>query len=103
MPSGLSYFNFLDKFISYIRCVWLFFNIVMFIEISNLNANSVDPNSIGSDDLGLHCLPMFLLWDARLKWVNNHFVNSTGLNKIFKPTKMLYLYADFLLHAGRSS
>ena len=23
-----------------------------------------------ASDLGLHCLPMSLLWDARLKWVN---------------------------------
>ena len=27
------------------------------------NANSVDP------DLGLHCLPLSLLWDTRHKWV----------------------------------
>ena len=37
-----------------------------------LNANSVDPDqtprSVASD-LGLHCLPMSLLWNARLKWV----------------------------------
>ena len=25
-----------------------------------------------ASDLGLHCLPMSLLWDARLKWVNGH-------------------------------
>ena len=38
-----------------------------FIEISELTANSVDsdrtPRSAASD-LGLHCLPMSLLWEA---------------------------------------
>ena len=37
------------------------------------NANSVDfdqtARSVASD-LDLHRLPMYLLWDARLKWVN---------------------------------
>ena len=45
---------------------------LMFVEISELNANNADPDktpcSVASD-LGLHCLPMSLLWDARLKWV----------------------------------
>ena len=45
-----------------------------FIEISEFNANSVDPGqrprSVASD-LGLYCLPMSLLFDARLKWVKN--------------------------------
>ena len=43
-----------------------------FVEISELNANNVDPDqtpSSVSSDLGLHCLPISLLWDARLKWV----------------------------------
>ena len=34
-----------------------------FVEISELNANSVDP-------IRCHVLPMSLLWDAGLKWVN---------------------------------
>ena len=41
-----------------------------FVEISEFNANNVDsdqtPRSAASD-LGLHCLPMSLLWDARVK------------------------------------
>ena len=48
-----------------------------FVGISELNANSVDsdqtPRSAAFNavsDLGLHCLPMSLLWDARLKCVN---------------------------------
>ena len=37
-----------------------------------LNANSVDPDQTlrsAASELGLHCLPVFLLWDARHKWV----------------------------------
>ena len=44
-----------------------------FVEISELNANSVDPDQtprIAASDLGLQCLLMSLLWDARLNWVN---------------------------------
>ena len=56
--SGIFYLNSLDRSICYIL---------------EFNANSVDsdqtPRSVASD-LGLHCLPMSLLWDARLKWVN---------------------------------
>ena len=44
-----------------------------------VNANSVDsdqtPRSAASD-LGLHCLPMSHLWDARHKWVNVVFLIS---------------------------
>ena len=40
--------------------------------MSELNANIVEPDQTpcyAVSDLGLHCLPMSLLWDARLKWV----------------------------------
>ena len=40
--------------------------------MSELNANSVNPDQTprsAASDLGLHCLPMSLLWDVRLKWV----------------------------------
>ena len=53
-----------------------------FVEISKLNANSVDPDQIShsvASDLGLHCLPMSLLWDARLKWVK-YLTHATCLN-----------------------
>ena len=72
MLSGFFYYNSLDKFISYIKGVWLVFTIVMFIEISEINANSVDPYQTPrtvASDLGLHRLPMSLLWGARLIWV----------------------------------
>ena len=41
--------------------------------MSELNANSVEPDQTpcsAASDLGLHCLPMSLLWDASLIWVN---------------------------------
>ena len=63
----------LGRSISYIRGVWLVLLLSYFVEISELNANSVDPyqtpSSVASD-LGLHCLLMSLIWDDRLKWVN---------------------------------
>ena len=42
------------------------------MEISELIANSVDPDQTpqnAASDLGLHCLPMSLLWDTRHKRV----------------------------------
>ena len=64
----------MDRSVSYIRDIWL--------EMSELNANNVDPDqtprSVASD-LGLHCLPMSLLWDSRLKLVNRSVDFSTGL------------------------
>ena len=35
------------------------------------------PRSAASD-LGLRCLPMSLIWDARLKWVKHVSLGSTG-------------------------
>ena len=43
-----------------------------FIEIPEFNANSVDPDQTprsAASDLGVHCLPMSLLWDAWRIWV----------------------------------
>ena len=45
----------------------------MFVEISELNATSVDPDQTplsAASDPSLYCLPMPLLGDAMLKWVN---------------------------------
>ena len=71
MPSGFFYFNSLTRFISYIRGVWLVFLLIScFVEVCELNANSVDPDQTprsAASDLGLHCLSMSFLWDARLK------------------------------------
>ena len=59
-----------------------------FIEIHECNANSVDPDQMlhsVASDLGLHCLPMSFLWDARHKWVNDP--------KQLKPD--VHVYAKF--------
>ena len=45
---------------------------MLLIEIPAFCANSIDPDQTPrslASDLGLHCLPMFFLWDARHKWV----------------------------------
>ena len=44
-----------------------------------MNTNSVYPDQMphsAASDLGLHCLPMSLLWDTRLKWVNNYWYKN---------------------------
>ena len=72
MPSGLFYLNSLDRSISYIRGVW-FLLLSYFVEFSEVNANHVDPDQTSwsvASDLGLHSLPVSLLWDTRIKWVN---------------------------------
>ena len=74
MPSGFFYFNSLDRFISYIKGVWLVFFLLFscFVEISELNANSVDPDQTprsAASHLSLRCLPMSHLWGAWLIWV----------------------------------
>ena len=59
------------KFSIYLnRCV------LIMIEILVFNANRVDPDQMPQNvasDLDLHCLLMFLLWNARHtgKWVNS--------------------------------
>ena len=48
----------------------LFFLLPCFIEISVFNSNSVDPDQMlgsAASDLGLHCLPISLLWEAKHK------------------------------------
>ena len=68
MPNGFYYLQSLDRPISSIRDVWLFLLLPCFIEIPVFNVNSVDPDQMphyAASDLGLHCLPMSLLWDAR--------------------------------------
>ena len=50
-----------------------------FTEILVLKANSVDPDQTPQNtasDQGLHCLPMSLLWDDRLKWVKEESIPS---------------------------
>ena len=73
VPSGLYYFNILYRSIASRRGVWVVFIIMVFVDIPVVNVNSVDSDqtlrSVASD-LGLHCLPMPLLWDVRYKQVH---------------------------------
>ena len=86
MPKKLFYHNSLDRSISCIRGVWLVLLLSCFEETIELNANSVYSDQMprsAASDLGLHCLSMSHLWDARLKWVNTfnemlRFLSSTG-------------------------
>ena len=60
-PSGLFYLNSLDRYISCIRVSGYFFLLLScFVEISEFNSHSVDPDqtprSVASDP-DLHCLP----------------------------------------------
>ena len=70
MPSGLYYLNSLDWSSCNIRGVW--------IPIYYSNSADFDqiPHSVASN-LDLHDLPVSLLWDARLKWVNVLDLNLT--------------------------
>ena len=56
-----------------IRSVWLVFILtIFFIKVPFLNANSADPDQtlrFVASDLGLDCLPLSLLWDAKINWV----------------------------------
>ena len=48
-----------------------------FVEIYELNANSVDPDQMSrsaASDLGLHFLSISHLWDARLIWVQARYL-----------------------------
>ena len=69
MPNGFFHLHLhsLDRSISNVRML-----IPSFIESSLFNVNSEDPDQkprSTASDLGLHCLPMSLIWDARLKRV----------------------------------
>ena len=65
MPSGLFYHNSLDRSISYIRDVWLVFTAIVFCRNFLTHVKSIDPDQTPrstASDLGLHCLPMSLLY-----------------------------------------
>ena len=66
------YLTYLDRSNCNKSGVLLFLVLPRFIEFPVFNANSVDPDQTpqsAASDLGLHCLPMSLLWDARHKLV----------------------------------
>ena len=52
--------------------------------MAKLFANSEDPDQVphsAASDLGLHCLPVTLLWVSRLQWVN--YNSCRGHSKYF--------------------
>ena len=64
-----------------------------FIENPFLNANNVDPDKTprsAASDLGLYCLPMSLLWDARHKWVNYICILSFDIDVVCEQTLNKY-------------
>ena len=100
MPSGSSYHNSLDRCIYNRRSVWLVFFLLFscFIEGPVLNANSVAPDQSSpsvASALGLYCLPMSLLWNAKHIWVN-------GIYQLIKYVLLLscfytaYMYPNVL-------
>ena len=94
MPNGIFYLKSLDKSISYIRGIWIDFLLLLlscFVEISEFNANRVDPDQTprsAASDLDLPCLSMSHLWDARLKWIKAN-KKSIGF-KIFAEKYNMY-------------
>ena len=67
------------------------FLVLSFItEIPVLKANSVDPDQMphsAASDLGIHCLPMSLLWGTRHQWVNYTSVTSSEDIEIYTKPK----------------
>ena len=89
MPSGLFCQLFGTVHFQLKECVVSFYDLPVyhFIEIPEFNANSVDPDQIMcsmASDLGLHCLPLSLLWDARYIWINVNGFTSKGSHSDLK-------------------
>ena len=91
MQCGLFYLSSSDWSIFNKRGVNCLLLLPYFIEIPVFYANSVDPYqtprspSVASD-LGLHCLPMSLLWDAR----HNYKILS-GSNSFYSRPVFLFV------------
>ena len=72
MPGGLFYLVFGRVYFLYKGCLISFYYYHVVLEISELITNVEDPDQtprVAASEPGLHCLPMSLLWKARLKWV----------------------------------
>ena len=67
------------------------------MEVPVFDANSVDTDQTpryAASDQGLHCLPMFLSWGARLKCITT----SWSINKVQPTGRMVYI----LVNDGKS-
>ena len=87
IPYEIFYLRSLDgSFFKYKGCQVTFLLTQYFLEIPVVNAKQCRPWSdatFAASDLGLHCLPMSILWDARHKWENE-------INK--KSKRYMYIY-----------
>ena len=72
MPSGIFY-NSLDRSISSKMGIWLVLLLLCFIEIPVLMKH-LYPDQTPRSDLGLYCMPVPLLWDARHKRASISFL-----------------------------
>ena len=64
--------------------------------MSKVNANSAEPDQTprsAASDLGLHCLSMSLLWDARLKWIKEVICRNLHIDKIHK--NKIHFYNEY--------
>ena len=64
----------MDPPISDVKGCWVAFFILFKFELNILQENSADPDQTPlyvASDLGLYCLPMSHIKDARLIWVKN--------------------------------
>ena len=76
-PCAVLFNPFMSNGLFYLSCLDTSFSnrngcLIGFTEIPVFNANGVDPDQTprsSTSDLGLHCLPPSLLWDARPKRV----------------------------------
>ena len=71
------------------------YEICIFLEKNaKLFANSGDPDQMlcsAASDLGLHCLPITLLWVSRLQWVKVQAVSMIGEGvTIFRVKTVIY-------------
>ena len=70
--------------------------------MSEFNANNVDPDQIlrsEASDLGLRCLQISLLWNARLKWVNlwGHVVLQASRISMYMLEYAMFLFLLFFI------
>ena len=90
MPSVLCYLNSFDRSFFPIEeeSSWVLL-LQCSIEIPIFNPNSVYPDQTprsNAPDLGLHCMPMSILWDARHEWVRqpNNILAESNLHFRYK-------------------
>ena len=56
---------------------------------------SVDPDQTPRSDLGLHCLPISLLWDGRHKWV--YFLHAVKMNTFLSVFFFFFFFFFFFV------